>query len=403
MKKNQPASPMQEIRERSTRYSFSRHRQTLVLVLTILFSIAFIFGGWLLSRGEAVLDDDTPAFRARINLITHFSEETYTLGDADTVTNKEIYFQAEIISGNLKGSQVTAVQYIDGIAAINPIEVSQDDRILLMPSPDTQADEAGFVFVEYDRSLVLAGLLIVFLITLLLFGRMKGFRTILSLVFTLMALLFVFLPAILQERNIYLTTLITCSFIILMTLVLLNGANLKSLCAMLGNIGGLLTAGLLALLVNQLARVTGLIGEEVVYLVYIPQAPQLDLKALVWSGMLIGALGAVMDVAMSISSSMHEIATHMEAPDSGKLLKSGLRVGADVLGTMTNTLILAYIGSSLTLALVLVIYQPNLLLLLNSEMIAVEILQALIGSLGILAAIPITSLVASRLYLSHAH
>ncbi len=397
-KRTASQSPAFELKQKSLAYTTRSQPQRWVFVLTVILSLAFLAGGWLLNRGLSFTDDDIPSFRAKVSLVTHFTESEHYFGSEDQVTSREIFFQADMQSGSLKGERVKAVQYIDGMAALNPVEVQPGSSVLLTPMPASVESEADFAFVDYDRSRVIGGLLALFLLALLIFGRRQGFRTILTLVFTFLAIFFVFIPAILNERNIYLASVLICGFIVLMTLLLLNGANIKSACAVLGNIGGLALAGLLALLVNRLAVITGMVGDEVMYLLYIDDVPKLDLVAIVWSGMVIGALGAVMDVAMSVSSAMHELASSQPDLDERKLRKAGLRVGGDVLGTMTNTLILAYIGSSLMLVLVLMIYQPDKMLLINSERVAVEVLQALIGSLGILAAIPITSLVAARLY-----
>ena len=391
-------SPTLDLEQKSLAYTVRSQPQRWVFILTVILSLAFLSGGWYLNRGLSFTEDDSPTHRAKVSLVTHFTESEYSFGSDDQATSREIFFQADIRSGSLKGQRVTAVQYLDSMAAMNPVEIEPGASVLLTAMPTSVESEADFAFVEYDRSGVLGGLLALFMLALLVFGRRQGFRTILTLIFTFSAIFFVFIPAILNERNIYLTSVIICVFIVLMTLLLLNGANIKSACAVLGNIGGLALAGLLALLVNRLAVITGMVGDEVMYLLYIDDAPKIDLVAIVWSGMVIGALGAVMDVAMSVSSAMHELASNQPDLDERKLLKAGLRVGGDVLGTMTNTLILAYIGSSLILVLVLMIYQPDTMLLINSERVAVEVLQALIGSLGILAAIPITSLVAARLY-----
>ena len=167
---------------------------------------------------------------------------------------------------------------------------------------------------------------------------------------------------------------------------------------MLGNAGGVAVAALLALAVNRILGVTGFVNEDFTMLIYLDRATPLDLRALVWAGIVIGSLGAVMDVAMTIASSMNELSEHMQEKSFGKLLASGMNIGRDAIGTMTNTLILAYIGSALAMVLLLAEYNKNLLFLFNMEMITVEIVQAVVGTMGILFAVPSTAIFAAYIY-----
>lgn len=183
-----------------------------------------------------------------------------------------------------------------------------------------------------------------------------------------------------------------------MSIIILNGINKKSLCAILGNLGGLAVSGILALIMNKILTITGMIDEQSTYLTFLDNGVSIDLKAVVWSGIVIGSLGAVMDVAMSLASSMNELSETMHEKSYMKMVKSGMNIGRDAIGTMTNTLILAYVGSSLATILLLVSYNKSLIYLLNMEMITVEILQAIVGSIGILFAVPATVLLSAKIF-----
>jgi uncharacterized membrane protein len=233
---------------------------------------------------------------------------------------------------------------------------------------------------------------------LLVFGQMKGMNTIISLVFTVLSIFAVLVPAALSGQNIIVWSVITCAYITVMTLLFVGGANLKSLAAALGCFGGVLISSLLIFIMDQFIHLTGVISEESVFLLTVSESHPIDLKAVVFGMIIIGAIGAIMDVAMSISSSLQEISVKMEYPTFGSLLKSGFTIGKDMMGTMTNTLILAYIGSSFALVLLLVADNTPLIYLFNREMIVVEILQALVGSLGLLFTIPFTSLISAKLF-----
>jgi uncharacterized membrane protein len=140
-------------------------------------------------------------------------------------------------------------------------------------------------------------------------------------------------------------------------------------------------------------NLTGLIDQDSIFLLMMNPEKPIDLMAILWSSIVIGSLGAVMDISMSIASAMNELAENIDNKDFRIFLKSGLNIGQDSIGTMTNTLILAYIGSSLSVVLLMIVYHSDILQLINLEMIVFEILQAII-----LLAIPITSLFSAYIF-----
>ena len=149
---------------------------------------------------------------------------------------------------------------------------------------------------------------------------------------------------------------------------------------------------------SKILNLTGFIDEDYVFLNYLELDKPIDLVAIIWSGILIGSLGAVMDVAMSIASAMNELAENMDKKTFSRLLRSGMNIGRDAIGTMTNTLILAYVGGSLATVLLLIAYNRNLLYLFSLEMIVVEVLQAIVGSMGILFAVPVTAIFSAYIF-----
>jgi uncharacterized membrane protein len=143
---------------------------------------------------------------------------------------------------------------------------------------------------------------------------------------------------------------------------------------------------------------TGLIEEESIYLVQLYPDNPINLKAIIFAMIIVGAVGAVMDVSMSISSSLYELRIQSPEISSKELMKSGFTIGRDMMGTMANTLVLAYIGSSLTSVLLLVAYNASIHQVINRELIVAEILQALAGSMGMLLTLPLTSAICSVIY-----
>lgn len=373
--------------------------RVVLYVLTVLLSVGFLYAGnRLAAAGGGVLPPLTGAdfLPATVQTITSREvSELPGLAEGQTVQQVTLRF----IAKQKDGSTVAAQQVIDGYSTVHLEEVRVGNRVLLYPNPDPATTAtAPYVLDDYQRADGTLAVCVVFCILLLIFGRMKGLHTLVSLLLTIGVVFLVFLPLVLGGYNIYLSAIAVCIYVIVSTLLLVNGANAKTLVAIVGCSAGVLFAGLLTVLLSNTLRLTGMASQEAIYLADLGTRNPVDLKAIVFAGILIGAVGAVMDVAMSLASALWELREGAAAPTFGMLLKSGMNIGRDMMSTMANTLVLAYIGSSLSTVLLLVAYASSLDGLFNREMIITEVLQAVIGSMAILLAIPLTSFVASAVY-----
>ncbi|MCL2180386.1 MAG: YibE/F family protein [Treponema sp.] len=339
--------------------------------------------------------------RAKVQKVVERVKPNYDfidgLDDYENITRMipgdKIVFEAKIISGQRKGRVITAEQTFTAASIDRSKEVERGDNILLVNN------DAGWFFAGYVRTNALLVLGALFVICLIIFGGSKGFNTILSLGFTCTAVFAVFVPSILSGKNIYLMSVIICVFVIIIVNFMVIGFNKKSLASIAGCTGGVIVAGIITVCMDKALYITGIIDEHSRYLINLPGDLHLNLNAVVFAGIIIGAMGAIMDVSISISSSLWEVKEKAGNITFKELLNSGFNIGRDIMGSMADTLILAYIGSSLTIVLLLSVFSTSLLGLFNSEMIAVEILQALAGSLGILFAMPLTALFCSAIYI----
>ncbi len=378
----------------------SKWKSRLIYALTVLVSVLLIFFGNRALTDNAFFQDLRDAekpVRAKVIEVLDKRDQSYSIDDENTIEQSEIVFLARVLSGEKKGETVTANQVHDSYASNGAKEVQVGDKVMLYPA-DMSIYNANWVLGEYIRSDGILWLCVIFFALILLFGRMKGFHTIVSLTFTALSVFLVFVPAVLTGKNIYLASILVCIFIIVMTLLIINGWNRKSFVAAVGCVSGVLVAGILAFVMDRLLDLTGVVDETSVYLQYISNGLTIDLRAIIFAGIILGAVGAVMDVAMSLASSLLEVYEVSENPSVRSIIRSGFNIGRDIMGTMANTLILAYIGSSLSVVLLLTAYNSSMLALFNKEMIVVEILQAVAGSIGILCTIPLTSLVAALAY-----
>jgi uncharacterized membrane protein len=186
--------------------------------------------------------------------------------------------------------------------------------------------------------------------------------------------------------------------ITIITLLIISGINRKTFSTIIGTSSGILIGGVLALIFGNLSNLTGLSSEEARMLPFIPQNISFDFRGILFSGIILASLGAVMDVSMSISSSMFEIAKADPTIKKNDLISAGMNVGRDIIGTMSNTLILVYIGSSVPLILLFLAYNINFIEIINKDIIASEIIRALSGSIGLILAIPITVLISASMF-----
>ena len=373
-------------------------KNVIVYVVTIILSLAYIFLLNNLFLNDLDLFQNKDVVKARVLEIISSDVNEYQLGLNDVHEEKTVYFEAKILSGNKKGEIVEAAQQINDIYAGNHEEVKAKDKILLM-SVD-YFENADYLMTEFVRSDSITIFCIIFMLFLLIFGHKKGINTIISLVFTCLAIFLVFIPAVLSGHNIYLWSIITCLFIIVMTLLLINNLSKKTLCAMMSCIVGVTITALLTVIMTKIMHLTGLVDEQSYYIQLMDTENPFDLKAIIFGGIIIGAVGAIMDVAVELSASLLEV--YEKARDTDKTVKSlwssGVNIGRDMMGTMSNTLVMAYIGNSLSTILLLLSYSGSLIELFNREMIIVELLQILVGSFGLLLTIPFTSLICSIVY-----
>lgn len=379
----------------------SAKAQKAIYLLTIIFSILFLAIGNRFAARDMVVFDAENAGAVTAKIVEIVSKRVSEADPNAEVPEETLHivFKARIETGPAKGAVVTGLQTADSFTPAEIRHARQGDRILLYEIQEVPEESVDrWVLQEFIRTGTLYRLALLFLAALLLFGRAKGFSTIVSLAFTCAAVFLIFVPSVLAGHNMYLSSLVVCLFVIAMTLLLVNGADMKSLAAGLGCVGGVAVSGLLVLAANLSLQLTGLVDEQSVYLLYLnPDAP-IDLKGVIFSSIVIGGMGATLDVSVSISAALSEVRHAMHRPTRAALFKSGMTIGRDIMGTMANTLVLAYIGSSLSLVLLLLVHAGSLTDLMNREIIVVEMLRALAGSIGLLCTIPLTSLLAAYVY-----
>lgn len=300
-------------------------------------------------------------------------------------------------------AKVTEGQYKDNtyeiknnISRIYNYKVEEGTKVVLILYKQNNGNMIWDVY-GYDRSSMIYVLAGIFIIVVIIIGGVKGIKSLVSLMFTLVTVIFLMLPLMFRGVEPMLAAVVSATLSIIVTLSLVSGINKKTVTAIIGTISGVVISGIIAYIFGELTHSSGMTMNDTESLIYIAEGTNLKVKGIMFAGILIASLGAVMDVAMSISSSLFEIYEVNKNIKQIDLFKSSMNIGKDIIGTMTNTLILAFAGGSITTLILIFAANMPYNKFINLEVLAIEIIQGLAGSIGIVLSVPITAAVGSYL------
>ena len=215
---------------------------------------------------------------------------------------------------------------------------------------------------------------------------------------SMLCIFFIFLPMIYKGISPILAAVLVVAFTTIVTMCMVDGITKKSVAAMLGTVIGVVFSGAFALIFGQVTSITGYNVSDIENLVYVGEMTDIKIGELLFAGILIASLGAVMDVGMSIASTLNELKEQNPQMMTKELFQSGMNVGRDMMGTMTNTLILAFTGGSINTLVFIFAYNYEYQQVINMYSVGIEIMQGLSSSLGVIMAVPVTSWIAAFLY-----
>lgn len=249
-----------------------------------------------------------------------------------------------------------------------------------------------------DREWVIYIFALLYLLALCVIGGKQGIKGCLGLIFTFFCVIFVYLPLVYLRFSPFWTAVFICFLTTLVTMYLIGGPTKKTCAATLGTLAGVVLAGLSAWCFSKASGISGYNVSDIETLMTLWNTNRIQVGGLLFSGLLISCLGAVMDVAMSISSAIDEIYKQNTSLTRKELFKAGMRVGRDMMGTDSNTLILAFAGSSVSTLLLDYAYDLPYQQIINSNNIGIAIMQGLAGSFGIVLSVPLTVLICTVLF-----
>ena len=323
------------------------------------------------------------------------SDSTEADEAADGAFRGEQMMTVEVTTGQYKGETLLVTNTVGPLYG-RPLQPG--DGCTLIISTYTGGDVQATVY-EYNRTLPLVIVVGLFLLVTVLVGGKTGAKSLVGLVFTVLSVFLLLFPALMKGAPTLLSTFLTAVYVAAVSFVILGGVQKKTVCALLGTVAGMAFALIFALIAQGILRIDGLRGADVEPLLQLRQTgTPLGLRGLLAAGVILSALGAVMDVAMSLSSALSEVHDADPALDQKALFRSGMNIGRDMVGTMTNTLILAFLGSGLILTLYLYTLGLSAHQLLSSAYLSVEVMTAVASSIGVILSVPLTALIDAWAY-----
>jgi len=364
------------------------------LIVKIVFSIMIFCGTANIAFAESEIEVPKEAIYAKgqVNQLTeqhiqiHEEDPLYDRTKDGPQFNIIQNVTYEVLEGPYKGTIFESVNEITG--QIYDVYLKKGDKVMLLLKlyEDGSFDGYAIDFIRNNTMIVFVSL---FFVGLLILGKMKGLRALVSLVITVSAIFFILIPLTLKGYNALMLAVIISIFVAPITIFLIAGFNKKAVSTILGALSGVLFAALIAYIVGNISILTGLSDEDA-RILYVNR-PDLNFSNIFFASIMIGSLGAVMDVGMTIASAVNEVYIAHKNSTRKSLFEAGMQVGKDTIGTMSNTLILAYVGSSLPLLLLFSMDNFGFINVINFDFIAAEIVRSISGSFGILIATPVTA------------
>lgn len=334
--------------------------------------------------------------------LTAFGSETVRARVTEIIEEGEID-----LGGTMQRYQVARVELLEGEYRGLVMEMDYGRRGVLSSTVYLQNGDTVLVtigtrpdgiltvyFVDFERATSLLWLAGIFVLVILIMSRWKGLRSVLSMAFSLLVIIGYIIPHILAGEDPLWVSIVGSIILLGVTLYLTYGWNLKTHSAVVSMIFVLLITGTLAVLFVFFTKLTGSGDENSLFLLQL-LTTQINLRGLLLGGMIIGALGVLDDLVTTQASAVFELHHANESLGFRELFRSAMRIGQDHVAATVNTLVLAYAGAALPMLLMFSLGRGNYGLLVNYEFIAEEIVRTLVGSLGLVTAVPLTTAIAS--------
>ena len=310
--------------------------------------------------------------------------------------------------GTRSGEQVVTVKMTTGVRKGEVIQMTSASGFLfgtactpglhVIVVQSVSGDSTVSSVYSRDRGGVILLFGLLYLVALIAVGGRQGLKASAGLIITFFIIIFIWIPLIYLRVSPIRSAVVICALTTILTFWCIGGISRKTITATLGTVSGVVIAGIFAEIFSLATGISGWNVSNIETLLTIWESNRIKVGGLLFAGILISALGAEMDVAMSISSSMQEVCRQNPGISRWELFCAGMRVGRDMMGTDSNTLLLAFVGTEVSQLVLNFAYDLPAAQVLNSNNIGIAVMQGLSGSFGIVLSVPITVLIASWIF-----
>ncbi len=350
------------------------------IVAVVLFIFFTLPAGQIYA--QEIIQDKVEILKAKVVEIINQEKKEVPGTDVQSVYQT---IQAEILDGNKKGEIINIENDF--------LVLKKGDRFFLRHTIDGLDKRETYSVRDIDRQNVIIGFILLFVIVVILFSGKQGLRSLISLVGSFFVILYVLVPSLLNGYPPIITSIIIATIILFIAIFLTHGFNRESLVAFSGTVLAVIITGVLAYIGVELARLTGFVSDEAVYLNFNTNG-LLDFTGLLLGGIMIGVLGVLDDIAITQAAIVSELYNSTHKLTKKEIYSKAIRIGKEHVGALVNTLALAYTGASLPLLLLFSTSDSSVGSIINQEIFATEIIRTTVGSIGLILTVPITTIIA---------
>lgn len=372
-------------------------KELIIKILSVLVFIGLSVGVIIYAntdRPKYTITESSGVEYETARVLSVIEDNTVVDRDVENVKKGDTQLELELLSGRYKGDICKVTNFY---SALYNVDVAKGDKVSVRVDT-TDVGVYNVSIYNYNRIPLTVGLIVVFFAVLLLLGGKQGVKAFIGLIYTVLVIVFVLLPLTLKGVSPVPLTIAIVFVTSAVCFLLIGGLQKKTVAAALGSLAGVLIAAILGAIAAKIGGVTTFQMDEAEALLLVKSTNPIKLRGLLTSGILIAAMGAVMDISMSISSAIGEVHDANKKLGFKDLFAAGMNIGRDAMGTMANTLVLAYVGGSLNMMVLIYSYGVSFTQLVNTDFVAIELIRAIAGSVGIIGTVPCVATVAGYLY-----
>jgi uncharacterized membrane protein len=361
-------------------------------ILKYFFVFSFVLFGLVFpikSFAQELLQDKIEIVRAEVLEVIN-QEEKFIPG-TDVISIYQT-IRVKILEGDQEGKEITVEN--------DYLELKEGHKFFLYHAVDAVDGREMYSVRDVDRRGAMIGFLVLFVAVILIFSGKQGLRSLLSLAGSFFVIIYVLVPTLLKGYHPVLVSMTIASVILFLAIYLTHGFNRESTVAFSGTVIAVILTGILAYFGVDMAQLSGFSSDEAIYLNFNTRGA-LDFSGLLLGGIMIGVLGVLDDIAITQAAVVSEIYSSAPHLSKKEVYKKALRVGREHVGALVNTLALAYTGASLPLLLLFSMSDTSFASTINQEIFSTEIIRTIVGSIGLVLTVPITTLLAVHLLRGH--